>query len=977
MRQSFNIKKYVAICCSAALAIGLLAIAPPASSIEAEEKTIGTGESSLAIEETFSANGYDRYLDGYINEAKPKQVIRVEAEHYEKVEGMEAAPFEDGSGKNGSAVLADESGTISWKLEVKNAGLYNIKLRYFNISGKNSDIERELRIDGRSPFAEANSVFLQRAWKSEDSEIKRDNRGNDIRPDQAEESIWQEATLRDITGYYEEPYYFYLSEGIHTLSLTSLKEPVVIDWIELFQTEKMIDYKDQLDVYKQNGYEEVSNAFVKLQAEDAVLKSSSTLYPIMDRSPTSEPYHASKMRMNAIGGTNWRMPGQWVEWEIEVPDTGLYQIAMKSKQTANRGLSSTRVLYVDGKIPFKEASRLSFDYSGDWQMKVVGSEEKEPYLFYLTEGKHRLRMEVTLGELAPILRTVESSVLGLNSLYRKIISFTGVVPDPFRDYQLEKRIPELIDELVQQSKTIKEVASVLQGFDGKASERTALLQTLSYQLDDMAKNPDTIPSRLESLKTNVGALSTWMMQAKEQPLALDYLLVTSPGADLPRAKATFFEKIVHESTSFLSSFFEDYSSISTAENENGKEAISVWVLSGRDQAQTIKKMIDNDFTSDTGVPINLQLVSANVLLSATLAGKGPDVAIQVGNDVPVNFAMRGALQDLSVFEDFNEVIKRFQPSAMVPYQYLGEYFALPEQQIFPVLFYREDILRELGLKVPDTWQDVYNMIPVLQKNNLQFGMPQASLDASAVTDQMPPNPAYTMMLNQSDGELYQNDGKTSGLDTEVSIQAFRKWTELYANYKLPITFDFPNRFRTGEMPIGIADYSTYNHLSVSAPEIRGLWDFAPVPGVRSDNGEVRREAPGRGFGTVMFKGAENKQDAWEFMKWWTAKEAQVDFGLEMEGLLGISARYPTANIEALQELPWPTADLKKLINQWNWVRGIPEVPGGYFTGRHLDNAFRRVVLQGDDPRETIDQYVRFINEEITIKRKEFGLPIEK
>ncbi|CAM4015100.1 extracellular solute-binding protein [Paenibacillus alkaliterrae] len=972
MRQSSNIKKFLATCCSALMAAGLLASAP---GIWAEEKAAETGESSLAIEKAFHANGYDRYLDRYIDEAKPKQVIRVEAEHYEAVEGMEAGPFEDGNGKSGGAVLADETGTIRWKFEVKNAGLYNIKLRYFNVSGKNSDIERELRIDGQIPFAEANSIFLQRTWKSEQSEVERDDRGNDIRPNQTEESVWQEVALRDITGYYEEPYFFYFSEGIHTLSLTSLKEPVVIDWIELFQTEKMIDYKDQLDVYKQNGYGEASNAFVKLQAEDAVLKSSSTLYPIMDRTPTTEPYHVSKMRMNAIGGWNWRMPGQWIEWEIEVPSSGLYQIALKSKQTANRGLSSTRALYVDGKIPFREAGRLSFEYSGDWQMKVLGPEDQDPYLFYLTEGKHRLRLEVTLGELAPILRTVESSVLELNSLYRKIISFTGVVPDPFRDYQLEKRIPELIDGLLQQSETIDGVAALLEGYDGKTSERTALLQALSYQLKDMAERPETIPSRLEPFKTNVGALGTWMMQVKEQPLAIDYLLVTSPGADLPRAKATLFEKIVHENASFFASFFEDYASVGTVENE--EEAVSVWVLTGRDQAQTLKKMIDNDFTSETGVPIKLQLVSANVLLSATLAGKGPDVAIQVGNDVPVNFAMRGALQDLSEFEDFTEVIKRFQPSAMVPYEYLGKYYALPEQQIFPVLFYREDILHELGLNVPETWEDVYQMIPVLQKNNLQFGLPQATLDASAVTDQMPPNPTYTMMLNQSDGELYQNDGKSSALDTEVSIQAFQKWTELYANYKLPIAFDFPNRFRTGEMPIGIADYSTYNHLSVSAPEIRGLWDFAPVPGVRLDNGDVRREAPGRGFGVVMFKDAKHKQAAWEFMKWWTAKEAQVDFGLEMEGLMGIAARYPTANMEALQELPWPTADLTKLMGQWQWVRGIPEVPGGYFTGRHLDNAFRRVVLQGDDARETIDLYVRYVNEEITIKRKEFGLPLEK
>jgi ABC-type glycerol-3-phosphate transport system substrate-binding protein len=939
------------------------------------DDTSETSSQSAALDPTLAEDSYDRYLESYRNEPIPNHTIRIEAEHYSTIDGMEEVLTDNGAGGERGALLTDEAGSVQWEFEVAEAGLYRILVRYSNTPGKNSEIERELRIDGQIPFAEASSIFFQRAWRNEAEQIARDKRGNDLRPAQKEAQVWSEVLLRDITGYYAEPYLFYFSKGRHTLSFTSLKEPMAIDWIELTQTENPVDYSDQLDIYKQNGYEAAEDVFIKLQAEDAVLKSNSTLYPIYDRSPTVEPYHVSKVRMNAIGGLNWRMPGQWIEWEIEVPEDGLYQIALKSKQNVNRGLRSTRTLYIDGKIPFTEAAALSFPYSSDWQMHVLSSSEEEPYLFYLEKGKHRLRLEVTLGELAPVLRTVESIVLDLNALYRKIISFTGVEPDPYRDYQLSIRIPGLIDELLALRDSIDRVAESLEGMDGKVSDRTALLQKLSIQLSSMAEKPDTIPTRLESFKTNVGSLSTWMMEIKEQPLVIDYLLVTSPGAKLPRAGATWFETVKHEVSAFFASFFEDYNTFDTA--EGAAKTVKVWVLAGRDQAQILKKLIDNDFSVHHDIAIELQLVSADVLLSATLAGKGPDVAVQVGNDVPVNFAMRGALQDLSVFSDFDEIVRQFHPSAMVPYEYLGGYYALPEQQIFPMLFYRKDILEELGLTVPQTWDDIYAMIPVLQKNNLQFGLPQSTLDSAQVTDQLPPNPTYAMLLYQNDGELYRNGGMSSALDSEESIQAFQKWTELFANYKLPIIYDFPNRFRTGEMPIGIAEYTTYNHLSVSAPEIRGLWDIAPVPGTLAENGEIRRDVSSRGFGVVMFKKTEHKEAAWEFMKWWTSQEIQTEFGREIEGLLGVSARYPTANLKAFEQLPWSSADLKRFKEQWDWVRANPEVPGGYFTGRHLDNAYRRVVLQGDDPRETIDLYVRYVNDEIAIKRKEFGLPTEK
>jgi ABC-type glycerol-3-phosphate transport system substrate-binding protein len=123
----------------------------------------------------------------------------------------------------------------------------------------------------------------------------------------------------------------------------------------------------------------------------------------------------------------------------------------------------------------------------------------------------------------------------------------------------------------------------------------------------------------------------------------------------------------------------------------------------------------------------------------------------------------------------------------------------------------------------------------------------------------------------------------------------------------------------------------------------------------------------------MLKQAKDKEASWEFMKWWVSKDTQVRFGREMEGLMGAAARYPTANIEALKELPWPAKDYQNLEEQWQWVKGVPEVAGGYFTGRHLDNAFREVINNGTNTMDSLYDYVQEINYEITQKRDEFNL----
>ena len=120
---------------------------------------------------------------------------------------------------------------------------------------------------------------------------------------------------------------------------------------------------------------------------------------------------------------------------------------------------------------------------------------------------------------------------------------------------------------------------------------------------------------------------------------------------------------------------------------------------------------------------------------------------------------------------------------------------------------------------------------------------------------------------------------------------------------------------------------------------------------------------------------ERLNNSWNFMKWWVSSDVQVRFGREMEALLGASARYATANREALRQLAWNSKQIKVLEESMEQTIGVPEVPGSYYTPRHVANSTRRVINDKDDARETLIDYNRKINEELTRKRQEFNLPV--
>lgn len=947
---------------------------PANQSVKAAEGSAHTADSFLPkLGYEFLQYKFDDYIEDHADKNRPDKEIIIPAVDYNHVDGMEVEVLNNFENAEGPSLMTGETGIVEWEIDVEEAGLYNIAIEYYPIEGKSSAIQRSVFINGELPFGEASNIEFKRVWGNALDHFETDNRGNELRPRQVEKPRWQTAIFKDYQGYYNEPFSFYFEKGKNTLTLYSQREPLVINHIKLYQIKPTPTYEQKLNEYNEQGLSETSGHFIKIQGEHAVYKSDPTLYPNADRSTYAvEPYHPSELRVNSIGGYNWRIPGQTITWEVEVPESGLYNIAIKAKQRHIRGLSANRNLYINGQVPFQEAERLTYNFNSEYTLDVIGDDT--PYTFYLEEGVNTIELESSLGQSAPLIRQVEAITLELTDIYRQILMITSATPDPYRDYQLERRIPNLLENFEENSKKLIEVATTFESFSGQKNEHTATLFTLAEQLQRLVDRPHNISKSVDSLRINISALGTFVLTVREQPLDIDYIIVASPDVEMPTVKESFLRRMMHEIVSFFYSFIVDYNTIGNVSDDQDARSVEVWVTTGRDQAQIIKSLADDYFTPETGIDINLRLVQAGTLLPATLVGTGPDVALHLGNDIPVNYAMRNAVYDLTNFDDFDEVAARFRESAIVPYQYDGGVYGLPETQRFEMMFYRKDVLEELEIEVPQTWEDVFSALAILSKKHMEFGLPQPGRQfGQQGMVNLQPNPMYALLLYQHGGEFYKEDATASAIDSEAGARAFQMWNEFYTHYSLPAEFQFANRFRTGEMPIAIEDYQNYNLLQVFAPEINGLWGFVPVPGFLQEDGTIKRDVASTGESTVLLNAAEDKDAAWEFMKWWTSADIQTEFGREMEGLMGAAARWPTANVEAFERLPWPMEDFRNLQEGFSWVKGIPEVPGGYFTGRHIENAFWKVRHENYNPREALEEYVELINSEITLKRIEFGI----
>ena len=682
-----------------------------------------------------------------------------------------------------------------------------------------------------------------------------------------------------------------------------------------------------------------------------------------------------------------------------------------------------------------------YDESGNPVLDASGNpvKEKTDYQFYFEAGvEYTLHVECALGDLKEHIQRVETTLANLNEAYLKIIQYTGADPDANQDYMFEVQLPGVLVTLLREAINLTEIADALEEECGTNGAHISTLDTVARLLNTMGKDyGKEIAANLGTFKSYLGTLGTWINSSKQGTMMVDSICIVPVGTTekIPEASANFFQSIWFEICSFIYSFFTDYNQMGvTSLPEEGVHSIDVWLAMGRDQSQIWRSMLDakGGFTDKYGTAVSLKLVTGGTLLPSILSGKGPDVYLGFGAAEVINYAIRDAIIGVSgndprlkerneifsnyIYQDANgKTYKRaealssaeaasqgltlvsnkfeaaidgqFAPAAMKTLTIYSPdnegkenpdvTYGIPMTMGFPMMFYRMDILAELNQEVPETWDQLLEILPVLQANNMDIGVTYVA--------------ALDFMMYQMGGSMWKYtdqskyDSKWAGakidLDSDVALEAFDFVCRLYTDYSFPVSFDIANRFRTGEMPITVGDYATvYNTLVIYATDISGLWEFSSIPGsFNKETGAYNYDSLATVTATIILKSCLDGGDAdllpsWQFAQWQTSAEVQANYGNRIVALIGPAAKYETANINAIEDLSWTANEKAAIRNQMDHLNAIVNYPGSYIYARYMKFAFLDVYNEGAKPHDAMMDYIDAINSEISRKREEFGLP---
>ncbi|MCH5192643.1 MAG: extracellular solute-binding protein [Oscillospiraceae bacterium] len=971
MSRKTNFKRLLGTALAASVCVTML----PAFPAYADADAAADAETSLSeLSASFRQKTYSEYYDEIADVKRPDKEAMLTYSGKDSRADAELASFE---GRDNVLVWSNDEGRVDFTVDVPESGAYQMEFSYYPLTAT-TITEFSVLLDGESPYDTATRVTLDHIWNSA-YPITEDSKNNEVRPPQIQTPMWVTRMAYDVDGLFNDPLWFNLDKGQHTISFESERAGVAIEYVKLCNLKDYEAYKkpSDADLQKNAGAENI-----KLQGEQYKYTTSQTIFPTYDRGSyltednKGNENHPSKQRYNTVGEGTWDTAGQTITWEMTVTSAGYYKIGIKARQKELRGLYTNRRLYIDGEVPNDKLAQIKFDYDDDWLMVTPTDDDGEPVYVYLDEGKHELSLEVIPGEIGNSMRYLDNVVYTANQYYMQILMITGPSPDKYTDYYVHREIPELTLEFSNMAGQLLGVEAQIEALASQKGTEAAALERLATVLQRGADKPNKIPDMIGngSIKDNVSSVSSWMRQYREQPLEIDFIELAPAGGSFTRVKENFGKSMAFGFKGFINSFFEDYTVL--GDPADGESSINVWVGLGRDQTNVIKQLTDAQFNPEHSTKVAINLVQG-AIMEAVLAGKGPDASLFVGGEFPVNLALRDLVLPLNDMEGFNEVTKRFQRNAMVQYTYDGDVYAIPINRSFPMMFYRKDLLAQVGVDAaPETWDDLIDMLPAMQRKYLQPGLilPGVVSGGVSISPATEAGHTFALLMLQSGTNYYTDDQRATNFDSNAAVDAFATWTDFYNIYKFDQTYDAFTRFRTGEAPIVIQNYCTfYNQLNMAAPEIKGLWDFALVPGTMQADGKISHAANSNGSGGIILSDCKDVETAWEFIKWFTDTDTMVEYGQNVEGVMGPMGRFDSANVEALKQLNWSNKDLVKILDQMDQLEEIPVVPSAYVVTRGVMNAFRAVVNDKENPRETLRWYNIDINREITRKRENLGL----
>lgn len=892
----------------------------------------------------------------------PGRPIEIPADAF----GLPISEHESANLYGKTAVLLQPGDAVRFTVSVPESGLYILSFDMAALSAFINAPEGQLLVDGDFPASDARRIVFPIFYQNQQgvAAFPLDRYGNEALIRQERLIRWTNVPLRDVNFSQPTPLPLSLSAGAHEFEFTLAKESMLLGSIYLTPFAPLPTY----DQYRQESQAaEPSGGLIEIEAEWPSYKNDTAIRPASQRSLVVTPYDTYRLLLNTLGGESWNRSGSAVYYEFDVPEDGLYTITLRALQNSRNNFTTFRRITINDAVPFAELNAVPFAYSADWRDVTLGGER--PYQVYLRKGKNVLGIEATNSPYYTPIEKIKKVLIDINTLSLEIKKLTGNQVDRFREWVISDYIPDIETQLLAIAADLEADLAVLTAVNqGRGSQEVLMYQMAIDNIRFLAQDPDKIPTRLNRFSEGSGSaaqlLGALLPLLQNQPLALDKIYIHATDSPPPPIQTSLLTSLVEGVKRFFHSFRRDpYQSIGAQAGE-----LEVWVNRPRQYVDLMQLIADQTFTPQTGIPVKFSIMpDESKLVLANAAGIQPDVALGVSTNIPYELAIRNALKDLRAFPDFDSYIAIYTPGSLLSYIINDSVYALPETQDFWVTFYRQDILASLGIPVPDTWNEVIEILPELQRYGMNYNTALSS--GSGMKGYLVTAP----YLFNYDAALYSPDGFATGLSSEEAITAVKFMAESFTIYGMPLTTsNFYDSFRYGSLPIGVSNFETYLKLLTAAPELNGLWGIDLYPATVLPDGRKLRYATGSAQAGLMFARTDQPEEAWAFMKWWMSTETQVDFQQQLILNYGLEYLWNSANVEAFAYSPIAQEHKEVILAQWEWLQEPVKLPGSYMQERELSNAWNRIVFDGVNPRVAIDNSIIIINREITRKMEEFG-----
>jgi len=849
-------------------------------------------------------------------------------------------------------------------VDVPTAGYYHIAFNYRTVGLELVDPVVSIMVNNEYQNDSHLRVLTPIWWRDASHDFEVNRHGHQLIPSQLQLNQWFNVEAQCSINWNSEPLKFYFAAGTNEITITNRTSEIYLGTVfvtVLAETPSYAEYRIA------HGSSAVNAGLIIVEGEHPLRKSSSFIRQFAITSPDVYPYNSRYFYLNTFGDESWSRNGQAVTWQIEVPVTGTYQLTFHAHHNI-MGASVFRTVLINGEIPFEELRAYPFNYSRRFSHHTLSDANGVPFEIFFEAGVHEITLVANSSPVMPIVTNLTSVREDIRDLSLQVRQLTGGTNDPNRDWVIDEFIPGINDYFASWIARIEESRDLLTKIypDSRESSAELELQLIINILTRLAENPNELPARMSELAD--GATSAAQMigeleqSLQHQPLGLNAFYLHSPFCTLPNQVASLGRRL----NSGLSQFWASFN-ITDNSSPDG-EVLDVWVARSQFHVELLQNLTDSMFTPATGINVRFSVMpNEQKLILANAAGEQPDIAMGISNWLPYQMALRGAAVNLAQFDGFQEVVADFSPGALLPLMIDGGLFGMPETQDFYVLFYRDDMLSQFGIPVPNTWPEVVSILPELQRQGLNFFAPLSGPAANK------PFMFTAPFFYQFGGDVHTPDALSTAINTEESLQALRFMTDLYMIYSLPLQVaNFYNDFRYGTIPIGISNFETYLQLTVAAPEIAGAWNIALHPGIDDGMGNIARWATGSAQSAMILSASQQQDAAWQFLQWWLSTETQVNYSNNLMTLFGPEFIWNTANLAAFAQLPIPIEHREIILAQWEYLREVPLTPASYIIEREISNIWNRVVFDGENLRGATDAAVIRINREIRRRMEEFG-----